>query len=179
MQKEGYSRTAVVAHWLIAVAIFFLFISSWWMLALPLPSEDFRYRELPFQLHKNVGITLVVVLFLLLYVRLRHRPAPFPDRVAPWMRRMAAADHALLYGVILACCISGYLSSSFSGWSTTLWWTVDLYHWGWEDEELNMLFSDIHLWTCWALLGLICVHISGALFHAFRNDGLVRRMLRL
>ena len=51
----GYRRTAVVMHWLIAVSIFFLFASSWWMLALPLPSAVFRFREFPFQLHKNVG----------------------------------------------------------------------------------------------------------------------------
>jgi hypothetical protein len=29
------------------------------------------------------------------------------------------------------------------------------------------------------LLAVVAVHISGALYHAFRNDGVVRRMLRL
>ena len=43
-----------------------------------------------------------------------------------------------------------------------------------EDEELNILYSDIHLWTCWALLAAVAVHLSGALYHAFRNDGIAR-----
>jgi cytochrome b561 len=180
MQKPGYSKTAVTMHWLLAVSIFFLFISSWWMLALPLPSADYRYRVLPFQLHKNMGMTLIMVLAVLLYVRFKHRPAPETSHeMRPWMHKLAVIDHIILYIVIFACCLSGYLSSAYSGWTTTLWWLVDLPDWGHEDEELNMLFSDIHLWTCWALLALVSVHISGALYHAFRNDGVVRRMLRL
>ncbi len=179
MQRQGFSRTAVLIHWFMAVSIFFLFISSWWMLTLPYPSSDYRYRVLPFQLHKNLGITIVFVLAILLYVRLRHRPAP--DALTaerPWMHKLAVVDHVLLYVMILACCISGYLSSSYSGWGTTLWWVLELPNWGYENEELNIFYSDIHLWTCWGLLALVSVHISGAVYHAFRNDGVVRRMLR-
>ena len=175
--SAGYSRTAVIVHWLIAVSIFFLFASSWWMLALPLPSDVFTYREFPFQLHKNIGITLVALLAILLFVRMRHRPAP--PAVSPWMRRLAAVDHVVLYVLIVAACVSGYLSSSYSGWGTTLWWVVDLPNWGYENEELNVFFSDIHLWTCWGLLAVAAVHISGAVYHAFRDDGIVRRMLRV
>ncbi|MBN1238386.1 MAG: cytochrome b [Gammaproteobacteria bacterium] len=179
MARQGYSPTAVVIHWLIAVCIFFLFVSSWWMMGLPLPSDELTFRELPFQLHKNLGITLLAALALLLYVRLRHRPAPAPDRAArPWMHRLAAADHVLIYVLIVAVCVSGYLSSSYTRWGTTLWWLVELPDWADEDEAMNMLFSDIHLWTAWALLAVVAVHVGGALYHAFRNDGVVRRMLR-
>ena len=59
MQRQGYNRTAVILHWILAVSIFFLFVSSWWMLGLPLPSKELTFREFPFQLHKNIGITLV------------------------------------------------------------------------------------------------------------------------
>lgn len=180
MQTQGYTRTAVIMHWILAVSIFFLFISSWWMLALPLPSKDYTYRVFPFQLHKNLGITLTFVLAILLYVRLKHRPAPVTsDALRPWMHKLAVVDHIVLYITIFACCLSGYLSSAYSGWTTTLWWLVDLPDWGHENEELNILFSDIHLWTCWILLALVSVHISGALYHAFRRDGVVRRMLHL
>lgn len=150
------------------------------MLALPLPSDDFTFREFPFQLHKNLGLTIVVLLGVLLYVRLKHRTrATRSAEMRPWMRRLAAVDHVALYVLILAVCVSGYLSSSYSGWATTLWWSVDLPHWGYENEELNILYSDIHLWTGWALLAVIAVHVSGALYHGFRNDGVMRRMLHL
>lgn len=179
MQKQAYSTSAVVIHWLLAVSIFFLFASSWWMLALPLPSDELRFREFPFQLHKNIGITIVLLLALLLYVRVRHRPRSDAGSSAmpPWMKKLAIIDHIVLYVLIFACCTSGYLSSSYSGWSTTLWWMLELPHWGREDEDLNMLYSDIHLWTCWALLAFLAFHVAGAVYHAFRNDGVARRML--
>ena len=84
----------------------------------------------------------------------------------------------LLYLAILAVVWSGYMSSSYSGWTTTFWWLVDLPNWGREDEELNVFYSDLHFWTCWALLALMALHIGGALLHAFKADGFVRRMLR-
>jgi cytochrome b561 len=177
---KGYSRTALLLHWFMAVSIFFLFVSSWWMLGLPLASAEYRFREIPFQLHKNLGITLVAAIIVLLYVRIKHRPQPDLDEILPSrMSRLAKTDHVILYVIIFACCVSGYLSSSYSGWGTMLWWLVDLPNWGYENEELNILYSDIHLWTCWILLAVIAVHISGALYHAFRNDGVIRRMLYL
>lgn len=175
--QTAYAKPAVIIHWVLAVSIFFLFISSWWMLALPLPSENFTYRVLPFQLHKNVGMTLFILLGMLFYIRLRHRPGPdVTMNNKPMQRRLAIADHVLLYGLIAACCISGYMSSSYSGWDTSLWWLVDLPAWGYENDGLNILYSDIHLWTCWALLAVLAIHISAALYHGFRSDGALKRM---
>ncbi|HEX2244160.1 MAG TPA: cytochrome b/b6 domain-containing protein, partial [Gammaproteobacteria bacterium] len=103
MQRQGYSTAAVILHWLIAVSIFFLFVSSWWMMGLPLPSKELTFREFPFQLHKNIGITLVIVLAILLYVRFKHRPAPpSAQEMQPWMQKLAIIDHVILYVLIVA-----------------------------------------------------------------------------
>ncbi|HLS80982.1 MAG TPA: cytochrome b/b6 domain-containing protein [Steroidobacter sp.] len=179
MQRQDFSIGAILLHWVLAVSIFFLFVSSWWMLALPLPSAELRFREFPFQLHKNIGMTLVFLLLLLLYLRRKVRPSPELEAMPATMRRFVGIDHIALYVLIIACCLSGYLSSSYSGWGTTLWWAIELPNWGREDEDLNIFYSDVHLWTCWALLAFVGMHIAGALYHAFRNDGVVRRMLRL
>ena len=179
MQRQDFSIGAVLIHWVLAVCVLFLFVSSWWMLALPLPSAELRFREFPFQLHKNIGITLVFLLLLLLYLRRKVRPSIEQAAMGANMRRFAAVDHIALYVLVFACCASGYMSSSYSGWGTTLWWIIELPYWGREDEELNMFYSDVHLWTSWALLVFLAMHIAGALYHAFLNDGIVRRMLRL
>ena len=179
MQKQGYSRTAVILHWLLAVSIFFLFISSWWMLGLPLPSKEMQFRAFPFQLHKNIGITLIFVIALLLYVRFKHRPAPVTSTaMKPWMHKLATVDHIIIYLLILATCVSGYLSSAHTRWDTVVWWLIEMPRIAEADEEMNEFYSDIHLWTAWALLGVVAVHISGAIYHAFLNDGIVRRMMR-
>ena len=179
MQRQGFNRTAGTLHWLLAVSIFFLFISSWWMMGLPLPSRELQFRAFPFQLHKNIGITLVIVVFMLLYVRLRHRPAP-PDStdMTPWMNVTAIAAHVAVYVLILAVCVTGYLSSAHTRWDTVYWWTIEFPRIAAPSEELNEFWGEIHIWVAWALLGIIAVHVSGAIYHAFRNDGIVRRMMR-
>lgn len=147
---------------------------------MPLSSKEYAYRNFPFQLHKNIGITLTFVLAMLLYIRMKAKPASImAPEMKSWMHKIALIDHVLLYVLIFGCCLSGYISSAYSGWSTTLWWLVELPNWGEKNKELNTLFSDIHMWITWALMALIAVHISGALYHAFRCDGAIRRMLRL
>jgi cytochrome b561 len=179
MNGKGYGKTLVFLHGLIAVSIFFLFFSSWWMLGLPLASTEFTFRELPFQLHKNIGITLVFMLGLLLYLRLKYRQSNLrSDMMKPLMQKLSFINHVMIYILILSVCISGYLSSASTPWDTTLWWLVDLPRIFQPDEELNELFSGIHIWTSWALLAVITAHLGGALYHAFRNDGIIKRMLR-
>ena len=176
--SEQLPKAKVVMHWLVAIGVFFLFVSSWWMLSLPLPSEDFTYRQLPFQLHKNVGITIMVMIVAMIAISIVKQRKKLQIQKSR-LERLAALDHLLTYFLIIACCISGYLSSSFSGWETTLWWLVELPAWSEENDDLNILFSDIHLWTCWALLSVVSVHIGAALYHAFRNDDVIDKMFRL
>ena len=176
--SEQLSKPKVAMHWLVAIGVIFLFVSSWWMLSLPLPSEDFTYRQLPFQMHKNVGITIMVMVVAMVAVRIVKKRKQLQIKKSR-LERLASLDHLLTYFLIIACCISGYLSSSFSGWETTLWWLVDLPAWSEENDDLNIFFSDIHLWTCWALLAVVAVHIGAALYHAFKNDDVIDKMFRL
>ncbi|MDX1518710.1 MAG: cytochrome b/b6 domain-containing protein [Gammaproteobacteria bacterium] len=175
-QSKHFSITAVIIHWVLAVSTIFLFVSSWWMLALPYN----EYRYFPFQLHKNIGISLFFLLIVLLFIRLRKPPAQISSpKFTPAMHKLAIAGHVATYLLIFAVCISGYLSSSYSGWGTTLWWLVELPEWGYENEELNEFYSEVHLWTCWALLAVIVLHVSAAVYHAFRRDGVTDRMLHM
>ena len=175
----AYGRFEVASHWFLALSVFFLFVSSWWMLALPLPSEDFRYREFPFQLHKNLGITIILLLIAMAIIRVaRGQALAAVANESDAMHKARLGGHIALYVLIFVVCVTGYMSSSYSGWGTTFWWLLDLPYWGHEDEELNQLFSDLHLWACWGLLIAMAAHIGAALLHAFRNDGVIRRILR-
>jgi cytochrome b561 len=177
MARRDLRSAVPLIHSLIAVAIFFVLISSWWMMALPLPSKVWTYRAIPFQLHKNVGLTVVVLVVVLLYGRIRYvltRRSP-----AARLQGLSLIQHVLLYVLVLACCLSGYLSSAYSGWATRVWWLFSLPNWGGDNDQLNIFYSDIHSWTTYGLLAVVVVHVANAIYHAFRNDGLVRRMLRL
>jgi cytochrome b561 len=176
---RAYGRFEIGTHWFLAISVFFLFFSSWWMLALPLPSDAFRFREFPFQLHKNLGITIVLLLIAMVVIRItRGQLLATVSQETATMHRLRTGGHIALYVLVFAVCVTGYMSSSYSGWGTTFWWLVDLPYWGREDEELNQLYSELHLWTCWALLVAMAAHIGAALLHALRNDGVVRRIVR-
>jgi cytochrome b561 len=181
--KSDFSREPLalssairLCHWLTALAVFYLLISSWWMLSLPLPSEHSTFRVLPFQLHKNVGLTLFLLLlamtssFILRWIKAN-------AWIESKQQITAKIGHSLIYLTLLLCCLSGYLSSSFSGWGTQFWWLFDLPIWARESDDLNAMFSDLHLWSCWFLIFLIVAHIGAALHHSFRNDGVVDSML--
>lgn len=179
MQREGFNRTSVIVHWLLAVSIFFLFISSWWMMGLPLPSKELQFRAFPFQLHKNIGITVLVLLAILLYMRLKYRPAPPSDSdMKPWAYKMALLAHVAIYLLIVAVCVTGFLSSAHTKWDTTIWWLVDIPRLFTANEDLNEYWGELHTYFAWALLLFIAAHIAGAVYHSFRNDGIVRRMMR-
>lgn len=175
---QSLPRLVVLLHWLVAATVIFLFVSSWWMLSLPLPSDEFTYRELPFQLHKNIGISLFVAAMTMAALRVKTLLQETRTN-RTWLQRLAIWDHILLYMLLAVCCLSGYVSSSYSGWSTTLWWIVEIPAWTEENDELNILFSDIHMFSCWALLGLLLLHVGAAIYHALGNDGEIDKMFRL
>lgn len=179
MQRQGFNRAVVVLHWLLAVSIFFLFISSWWMMGLPLPSEELQFRAFPFQLHKNIGLTLVVLLIVMLYMRFKYPPAaPSAQDMTPWMHKSAILAHIAIYGLIFFVCISGYLSSAHTKWDTVVWWTFTLPRIAEANEDMNEFWGELHTYSAWILLALVAVHVSGAIYHSYRNDGIIRRMMR-
>jgi cytochrome b561 len=137
------------------------------------------YREFPFQLHKNIGITLVLLLLAMGLIRILRRQVETETAAeSPALRRARLSGHIALYALIFVVSITGFMSSTYSGWATTWWWLIELPYFGYEDDDLNEFYSDLHLWSCWALLLAMAAHIGAALLHAFRNDGVLRRIVR-
>jgi len=170
------SVSKMLLHWLMAIFVFFLFVSSWWMLSLPLPSADYTYRVLPFQLHKNIGLSLFLITLVMIVMRFMQR-VRVVSRAGSTMRMLADIDQWLIYGLLIVCCASGYLSSSYSGWDTEFWWVISLPAWAAENDELNIVFSDLHQWTCWLLLIVVVLHIAAALYHGLSNDKQLNKMI--
>ena len=168
-----YTYTAIGLHWIITVLVLTLFALGWYMADLPKGSE----RSWFFATHKSIGLTVFALALMRIGWRLRHRPPALPNSVSAWRRRMATAAHRLFYVVIFVQPISGYLSSSFSGYKTQ-YFGIPLPHWGWKDPALNDLFHDIHVANSILFAALIVIHVAGALSHLFKpGDHLFRRIL--
>ncbi len=169
---EHYSTTAMALHWLTAVLVFTLIGIGWYMVDLPKGPDRGEY----FALHKSIGLSVFALICLRIAWRVGHRPPPLPDELPRWQRWMAQLVHLAFYAVLIVQPLSGYLSSSFSGYRTSLF-GVPLPHWGWRDAPLNELFTEIHVIGSLALVLLIAFHLLGAASHLLNGQGhIIRRM---
>ena len=161
---DRYGHLAATLHWLTVVVLIAIFSIAFYMDTLErAPGSSFGYFV---TLHKNLGITLFLLMFLRLGWRLV-RPAPrWPANVPTWQRRLADGIHHLLYLLLFLQPIIGYLSSSFSGYKTS-YWGIPLPQWAAKHEELNEFLTDMHEVIAFVLLIAIVIHVAGALAHAF------------
>jgi cytochrome b561 len=164
-----------VLHW----SIFALFCAQFFFI--------YEHRQFPkdapervwyMVTHKSTGVILLgLAVLAIIWRQLGNRP-PYPFHMRPWEKILARSTHYGLYTVMILMPISGYLTSAFNGYAISLYgfWTVPLL------VPLNKGYAEI-AWTfhqifAFAILGLVFLHISGALKHAFLDkDNVVKRML--
>ena len=168
-----YSGTAIALHWLIAAAVFATF-----PLGLYLADLSLSPRRLALvSYHQWIGVTVFALMIVRLAWRLTHRPPPPPPATPAWQRRAATLAHWVLYALLLAIPLSGWLHSSAGGMSIAyldLWMLPDLVG---EDATLADALKLAHKSLNFALLALVVVHVAAALKHHFVDrDGLLARM---
>ena len=174
-KPDRYSSIAIILHWTVALLILVQFSLGWYMVDLPKGTE----RSDLFALHKSIGLSILLLASVRLVWRLTHNLPPLPTTMPRWQRELALHTHIMLYLLLFLQPLSGYLSSSFSGYKTSFF-GIPLPHWGWKDLVLNELFTALHVVSSITLLLLIIAHTLGALLHALTpEDHVFRRMLPL
>lgn len=171
--SKKYTRLAIILHWLMAALIFLQLGLGWYMADLPKGLE----RSNIITLHKSIGLSVVALLLLRGIWRVTHLPPPWDNTIPAWQRRVAVYSHRGLYLCMLLQPLSGYLSSSFSGYRTA-YFGIPLPYWGWKDPYLNELFTNIHEFSAILFTILITLHILAALRHFFTvGDTTFQRIL--
>ncbi|HEU0202611.1 MAG TPA: cytochrome c peroxidase [Burkholderiaceae bacterium] len=172
---DRYTTVAIALHWLIAAGVLAQIALGWWMLDIPKSPPGFRAWW--FNLHKSIGLTIALLVFVRIAWRLVHRPPPLPNTVPAWQRRAATINHALLYACLIVMPVAGYLGSTFSGYPIK-YFGIALPNWGWDAPALKSVASRVHLGTAWLFMALTAVHVAAALKHALVvRDGVFARML--
>lgn len=169
-----YGAPAIALHWLVAALLLATFPLGLYMTGMPLSPRKLQLVSY----HKWIGVTVFALAWLRLAWRL-YRPAPpFPPSMARWQRGAAHAVHGLLYVLLIAIPLSGWLYSSASGVPTVylgLWQLPDLVD---RDKALAGTLRDVHRTLNWTLAGLVALHVLAALKHQILDrDGLLHRML--
>ncbi|MEA2782545.1 MAG: hypothetical protein QOK29_4089 [Rhodospirillaceae bacterium] len=173
-RRVVYSIPARVIHWLAATIIVATFIIGVAMLrALPGAGQN----QL-FDLHRSLGLTILALTTVRLLWRLRHRPPELPEDTPAWIRTSAAWSHRMLYVLMLALPILGWLGSSAFGAPVHFFGLFDLP----PLVDKNKLLADVvfaaHKTGAFVLAGLVTLHVGAAFFHLLiRRDGVFRRMV--
>ncbi len=168
-----YSAAAIVLHWALALLLAFQLGLGWRLGALPEGVAQFT----AFQLHKSVGILILLLSLARLAVRLiKPRPAVAEDKPAAMV--LARLVHALLYGAMIGGPLAGWVlvSTGKVRLQTMLFGQVP-----WPDLPLGQSWhgpaDGLHAALAWLLAGLIVLHVAGALRHHWLRRDYLGRML--
>ncbi|HWT41064.1 MAG TPA: YceI family protein [Sphingopyxis sp.] len=160
MPTQRYSYTAITLHWLIALLLAFQIALGWALEGNNGPELFARY-----QLHKSIGISILLLSLARLAVRLFVSRPPASDGPA-WTRALANIVHWLFYLVMILGPITGWLlvSTAKVQVPTLLYGIVPWPHLpvgrAWHEPAEN-----IHGAMAWLAIGLFALHIAGALRH--------------
>jgi cytochrome b561 len=171
--SERYTGVAVALHWTGAVLVFCGFALGLFMTGLEITPAKLRY----YAWHKWIGITVFLVAAMRLAWRVRFPAPALPASMPAWQARAARGVHALMYALMLAIPVSGWLYSSATGVSVAYLNLLPLPNLVAKDKELARALLLVHQ-TLNTLLALAVVaHVGAALKHQwFDRDGLLSRM---
>lgn len=169
-----YTRTAISLHWLVALGLFGAFGLGLYMTDLPLSP----YKLKLYSWHKWAGVSLFLLVLFRLGWRLGHPPPPLPMSMPAILRVIARLTHALLYVLMIAIPLSGWLMSSAKGFQTVWFGLLPLPDLVAKNAELGDQLQWLHMTLNYALAALVIAHIGAALKHRFIDrDDILSRML--
>ena len=108
-RRSRYSAVAMALHWTIAALMITNIGLAWYFNSLP-----HALRSPPTQLHKSIGITVLLLTLVRIAWRLVNRPPPLPATMRPWEVWAARSVHVLLYVIMLGMPLSGWAMVSAS-----------------------------------------------------------------
>ena len=173
--ENTYGLVAILLHWASVFVVFGLFCLGWWMVELDYYSE--WYRTAPFW-HKSIGLLFAtLIIFRLIWKILNKSPKALGSTME---KKIASLAHGILYLMMLAIFISGYLISTADGRG------IDVFDWftlpGFGEFINNQedIAGLVHEYMAYGLIIMVMLHAMAAFKHHFIDkDEVLLRMLKV
>lgn len=182
--RDRYGTVAMGFHWLIALLVLGNLCSGFFLANIM--GDDNPSRFMFIQIHKSVGLTILMLSVLRLVWRLVNPIPPLPPGMTPPLRILARGTHYLFYFFIIAIPLAGWAwtSSSTKGIPTMYF---GLFPWpnipfladlprATKIANGRMFHAD-HIYLAYSAAVLLVLHVTAALYHQFfRHDSVLKRM---
>jgi len=173
MTELHYTRTAVALHWAVAGLILAGLFMGWTMTSMEITPQRLQV----YNYHKWIGVTVLALALVRLAWRTTHA-APALPTMPRWQRVAARSGHGLLYVLMLAVPIAGWIYSNASGYPVVYLGKLPLPNLVERDRELAAAWVQVHGNLAMILAVLVGLHVLAALQHQFiTRDNTLRRML--
>ncbi len=159
-------------HWLVFLLVTVLIVVGFFLDDVP----D-EYKGTVYNIHKLTGVLVFWLMVLrIIWSWCNVKPA-LPVNMPRWQQVSARVTHYLLYLLVTAMPLVGWIGSSASRKAPhigdlTLTLPVP------EDKALSHALFDVHEMIAYMIIALVCVHVAAALYHHYiKKDDILRRML--
>ena len=170
----AYSSAAKWLHLVMAIIILCIIPAG---LAMTRMDEGPMQNRL-FSMHEAFGFTILVLAIVRVWVRASNG-APAPAASLTRFERIAStAVHHLLYVLIVAMPVLGWLGKSAYGAQISWFGLFDVPSILPKNEAVSKVLFAAHSLGGYLIAALLVAHVGGALMHAFiKQDGVAGRML--
>ncbi len=171
--RERYGWPLVGLHWLTLLLIVAAYVLAEILDDMALSPMKLRL----YAWHKWLGMTVLFLVPLRVVFRLAdgldHRRGLTPAEI-----RASAVVHGLIYLLLVAVPVSGWLHSSAAGFPVVWFGVLPLPDLVGKDKAVAEIFEELHEGAVNLLVVLVALHAAAALYHHHvRRDGVLARMV--
>jgi cytochrome b561 len=159
-------------HWLMAICILAMLFIGVGMVSTILP----KYLGL-IELHKTLGIILLILVVIRIVARWRYGAPPLPASLPAPIKLVAVLSHYLLYTLMVVMPLLGWAMLSAADYPVVLFGGLRLPPILPQSELLHTVLWDAHHYLGLLFYAVVLAHLSAALMHALiRRDGVFEAM---
>lgn len=172
--RNRYSGVSLAFHWLTAALV----LTQVLLITAHEATDGPMSREFV-QIHKSVGLTILMLTLARIGWRVANPAIPLPDEMPRWQKLLARTTHVGFYVLLIGLPLGGWAASSAAG--RGIEW-FGLFPWPDlpvpEGRDVSRAFMNAHKLGVKVLYVLLALHVAGALKHHFIDrDNVLHRML--
>jgi len=175
LTRPAYTSTQRLLHWITALFVF---------ATIPLAIAMTNVGEGPmmdrlYNLHWSFGFLILFTVLFRLWVRAKNPPAPLPDTIPAIQAKIAHWTHVLLYVLLIAMPIGGWIGKSAYGGAIYIFWIIPMPAIWAHNPAFGERILGMHTAAGIFMTLLLFAHIGAAMMHHFvKKDGIMLRMIR-